>query len=270
MTSSSADRQIVRRQRLLRWTSAGLLPGAVLVLLIAVWQAITVIFHTPDYFIPSPGLVASTIWTERSTILSNMVPTITEAAGGFALGSTVALLLAVWFVHFRTAERALYPLAIATQSIPLVAVAPILIVTLGTGYSSKVAMAAIISFFPTLVNTVRGLEAVEPPLLDLFQSVHASAWKVLLKLRLPNALPYIFVAFRITATTSVIGAIIAEWIGAEQGLGYLVINSTYEFNTPLLWATLVASSFLALAAFLLMAFLERLLVPWRASAARKP
>jgi len=270
VSSSSVDPMGTRGWGLVRRTSSGVLPLLVLALIVGMWQAATVIFGLPDFFIPSPVKVAQTFWIDRDMLISNSIPTITEAAGGFVVGSVVALLMAVWFVHFRSAQRALYPLAIATQSIPLVAIAPILIVTLGTGYDSKVAMTAIISFFPTLVNTVRGLEAVEPPLLDLFQSVHASAWEVLVKLRLPNALPYIFVAFRITATTSVIGAIIAEWIGAAQGLGYLVINSTYEFNTPLLWAALVASSLLALCAFLLMAILERLVVPWRPTSTRKP
>lgn len=269
MSSSSTRPSSAQSTPFWRYASH-LLPVLVVALIIVLWQIATIVLHLPEFFIPSPVKVGQTLVSDHSMIIANAIPTIGEAAGGFVLGSLVALLMAIWFVHFRAAQRTFYPLAIALQSIPLVAIAPILIVTLGTGYTSKVVMTGIIAFFPTLVNTVRGLEAVEQDLLDLFQSVHASAWEVLTKLRLPNALPYIFVAFRITATASVIGAIIAEWIGAAQGLGYLVINSTYEFNTPLLWATLVASSLLALAAFTGMAILERLIVPWSVTSGRKP
>jgi NitT/TauT family transport system permease protein len=239
------------------------LPLILVAAIIGAWQAAAVELHWPDYFIPSPTTILHTLWSDRSTLLTNLVPTLEEAAGGFALGNAAALFLAIVFVHARTAERAIYPLAIAIQSIPIVAIAPILVVTLGTGYTSKVVMTAIISFFPTLVNTLRGLDAIEPSLVELFQSVHASPWEILIKLRLPNALPYIFVAFRITASASVIGAIIAEWVGAQQGLGFLVINSTYEFDTPLLWAALVVSSALVLIAYALAAILERIAVPWQ-------
>jgi NitT/TauT family transport system permease protein len=254
-----------------RASTAFILPALVVAGLIVLWQvAATRIFHWQSFFIPSPVAVAQALGANWDLIMSNAVPTIEEAAGGFVIGSITALVSAVLFVQFKTARHAFYPLAIAIQSIPIVCIAPILVDTLGEGYSSKVVLTAIIAFFPTLVNTVRGLQAVEPSLLDLFQSVHASSWKLLWKLRLPNALPYIFVAFRITATTSVIGAIVAEWIGAPKGLGYLVINFTFEFKTPQLWAAVFVSTMLALGAFMLMALLERIAVPWRAEAGRRP
>jgi NitT/TauT family transport system permease protein len=244
------------------------LPLLLVAVIIGAWQAAAVGFRWPDYFIPSPTTILHTLWVQRGTLWTNLIPTLEEAAGGFLVGNALALILAIAFVHARTAERAFYPLAIAVQSIPIVAIAPILVVTLGTGYTSKVVMTAIISFFPTLVNTLRGLDAIEPSLLELFQSVHASAWEVLVKLRLPNALPYIFVALRITASASVIGAIIAEWVGAQQGLGFLVINSTYQFDTPLLWAALVVSSALVLLAYAATALLEHVAVPWQRRAQR--
>lgn len=254
-----------RRARVRLRPSAGL-PAAALVALVGLWEAACVGFGFRSYFIPSPALVAKTLWVDRTTILHNVVPTITEAASGFLVGNALAIVLAIVFVHSASFRQTFYPLAIVLQSLPLVAIAPILIVALGTGFSSKVSMTAIISFFPTLVNTVRGLEAFDPSLSDLFHSVKASRWQVLWKLRLPSALPYIFVGLRITASASVIGAIIAEWIGANHGLGFLVINSTYEFDTPLLWATLVASSLLVLVAFGLTALAERIAVPWQSLA----
>jgi NitT/TauT family transport system permease protein len=247
---------------------SGALPLALVACIILAWQAAAVILRWPDYFIPSPLKVAETLGSAHELILTNMAPTVEEAAAGFFVGNAIALFMAIGFIHARTAQRAIYPLAIAIQSIPVVAIAPILVVTLGAGFASKVVMTAIISFFPMLVNALRGLNAIDSSLVELFDSVHASAWEVLVKLRLPNSLPYIFVALRITASASVIGAIIAEWIGAQQGLGFLVINSTYEFNTPLLWAALVASSALVLTVFGLAALLERLAVPWQSSGTR--
>jgi NitT/TauT family transport system permease protein len=153
-------------------------------------------------------------------------------------------------------------LAIILQSIPLVAIAPIFLVTLGDGFSTKVVMTAIISFFPTLVNMMRGLAAVDTNMVQLFQSVDASRWKVLVKLRWPTSLPYLFAGLRITASASMVGAIIVEWISSDTGLGYMIINSTYQFNTPLLWASIVASSLLVLVAFGVVVLVERALVPW--------
>jgi NitT/TauT family transport system permease protein len=239
-----------------------LLPVAVFVAILCGWQAVVVILGLKPYFIPSPTRIATTFWQNARTIGDNAVPTITQAVTGFAIGNVLAIVLSIWFVHVRSARRALYPLAIILQSIPLVALAPVAIVTLGLGFTTKVVMTAIISFFPTLVNMMRGLDSVDPSLVELFKSVHATRRDVLWKLRWPSALPYLFVGLRITASASVVGAIIVEWIGSDTGLGYMVINSTYQFNTPLLWASLVASSVLVLAAFGLVALAERLLVPW--------
>jgi NitT/TauT family transport system permease protein len=279
VTSSSIDRPTAsreaagpapagpaRRRRgsfLTRW----LLPVAVILVVLCIWQAVVVIFGLKPYFIPSPTLIARTFWDNARTIGDNTVPTVLQAITGFAIGNTLAVVLSIWFVHVRPARRALYPLAIILQSIPLVALAPVAIVTLGTGFTTKVVMTAIISFFPTLVNMMRGLDSIDPSLVELFKSVHATRADVLWKLRWPSALPYLFSGLRITASASVVGAIIVEWIGSDTGLGYMVINSTYQFNTPLLWASLVASSVLVLAAFGLVALAERLLIPWNATAA---
>jgi NitT/TauT family transport system permease protein len=251
----------LRGSSLAKW----LLPVGVIVVILCLWQAIVEIFGLKPYFIPAPTLIASTFWHNAGTIGDNTVPTVLQAATGFVIGNALAIVLSIWFVHVKLARRALYPLAIILQSIPLVALAPVAIVTLGTGFTTKVVMTGIISFFPTLVNMMRGLDSVDPSLVELFKSVHATRANVLWKLRWPSALPYLFAGLRITASASVIGAIIVEWIGSDTGLGYLVINSTYQFNTPLLWASLVASSLLVLAAFGLVALAERLLIPWRTS-----
>ncbi len=244
-----------------------LIPIAAIAGIIAIWQVVVVSLGLKPYFIPSPSRVAETLVDNGRTIWDAAVPTIEQAMTGFAIGNLLAVALSIWFVHARSARRAVYPLAIVLQSIPLVALAPIAIVTIGTGFATKVVMTSIISFFPTLVNMMRGLDSVDLSLVELFQSVHAKRSAVLWKLRWPNALPYLFAGLRITASASVIGAVIVEWIGGDQGLGYMVINSTYQFNTPLLWASLVASSLLVLAAFGVVSLAERIMVPWNRSSA---
>jgi NitT/TauT family transport system permease protein len=175
----------------------------------------------------------------------------------------VAIVLAAAFVHFAPLQRALFPVAIALRTVPLVAITPLLLVWLGNGYAPKVAIAALISFFPTLVNMTRGLAALDQQALDLMRTLSASRWQVLIKVRWPTSLPYLFTSLKIAATSCVLGAIVAEWIGSDRGLGYLVVASTFEFRITRLWATVAVSSAIALAAFLLVVLAERLLVPWR-------
>ena len=254
------------RGRGARQASSWLIPATVVIVIIGLWQLLVDVLGLKPYFIPSPWRVVVTFEESFGEITSSCVPTISQAVVGFAIGNGLAVIMSIWFVHVSAARRALYPLAIVLQSIPLVALAPVAIVTLGNGFTTKVVMTGIISFFPTLVNMMRGLAAVDPNMLQLFQSVHSSRLQVLARLRWPMSLPYLFAGLRITASASMVGAIIVEWISSDTGLGYMIINSTYQFNTPLLWASIVAASLLVLAAFGVVVLAERLLVPWARTA----
>jgi len=247
---------------LLRHAMRWVIPALVVVAILALWQLLVVVLHEPSYFIPSPTKIAETLKDNFRYIVDNCMPTLAQAGLGFAIGNGAAILMSVWFVHVASARRVFYPLAIILQSIPLIALTPIAIVTLGNGLTTKIVMVGLISFFPTLVNLMRGLSAVDVNMLQLFQSVHASRWKVLRKLRWPSALPYLFAGLRITASAALLGAIIVEWLGSDTGLGYLIINSTYQFDTPFLWASIFVSSVLVLIAFGLVVLIERLVVPW--------
>ncbi|MGO9582648.1 MAG: ABC transporter permease [Acidimicrobiales bacterium] len=254
------------KSQLLRQALRWVIPALVVVAILAIWQLLVAVLHLKPYFIPSPTDIASTLKGNFRYIVDNCMPTLGQAGLGFAVGNGAAILMSVWFVHVASARRVFYPLAIILQSIPLIALTPIAIVTLGNGLTTKVVMVGLISFFPTLVNLMRGLSAVDVNMLQLFQSVHASRWKVLTKLRWPNALPYLFAGLRITASAALLGAIIVEWLGSDTGLGYLIINSTYQFNTPFLWASIFVSSVLVLIAFGLVVLIERLIVPWSRTA----
>ncbi len=244
-----------------------MLPIGVIVGLIAVWQLVSVVFGIPTYIIPSPVEVWSSLTSNWTMLLQNTWPTAVESVLGFLLGNGVAILLAVLFVHWKTAEQALMPVAVFVRTIPIVAVAPVLVIMLGNGYSPKVAIAALISFFPTLVNMVRGLESVDKQSLELLRVLSASRSEVFWKVRVFASLPYLFSALKIAATSCVIGAIVAEWIGSQVGLGYLIIQATFNFNTPLLYATMVAASVMAVAFYGLIGLIERLVVTWEAELA---
>ncbi|GAC1324922.1 MAG: ABC transporter permease [Chloroflexota bacterium] len=224
------------------------------------WELHVRIFHVPEFLIPAPSQVARSLVEEWPALQRNTGATLIESVGGFLAGNGIAIVLAVIFVHNKHAERTLYPVAVAIRTVPIIAIAPILVLLFGNGYTPKIIIAALISFFPTLVNMVRGLESVEATALELMRVLSASPSQVFWKLRVPSSLPFLFAALKIAATSCVIGAIVSEWIGADTGLGYLITISTFEFRTGLLYAAMVVGSLMALGLFGAVVVLERLVV----------
>jgi NitT/TauT family transport system permease protein len=164
-------------------------------------------------------------------------------------------------------EEAFFPVVVVVNTIPVVAKAPILVLLLGNGMEPKIAIAALICFFPTLVNMVRGLESVNPQAMELMRVLSASKREVFFKLRLYNSLPYLFSALKISASTSVIGAIVGEWIGSTYGIGALIIQAMYNFDSAMLYATVIVGSVFSVGFFLVISFAERMLVRWQAPVA---
>jgi len=239
--------------------------GAIGVL--AVWQALIALLHVKEYLVPAPTAVARALVDNWHMLLKNAWPTTIESLAGFAIGNLFAIGLAVVFVHSKTLEQTFYPMAVVLRTIPIVAVAPLLVLLLGQGYAPKIAIAALISFFPTLVNMVRGFGSVDPQALELMRVLSANRREVFLKLRLVNSLPFLFAALKIATGACIIGAIVAEWIGSDAGLGVLVINATTQFETPLLYATMATASVMALIFFGVVALVEKLVVRWEADEA---
>lgn len=237
------------------------------VLLLALWQLLVRVFDVPIYIVPAPTDIGASLVDDAGLLAANLWPTALESVAGFLIGNLVAIGLAVVFVHSQTLERTLFPIAIVIRTVPIVAVAPVLVLLLGNGYSPKIAIAALISFFPTLVNMVRGFESVDPQSVELFRVLSASRWELFWKVRVYSSLPYLFSSLKIAATSSVIGAIVAEWIGSNQGLGALIIDATFNFRTPLLYSTMVVASVLAIVFFALIGLIERLVVTWDAETA---
>ncbi len=245
------------------WVRRFVLPALGILAILGYWELHIRLFNVPHYLMPAPSDVGRALVEEWPTLQRNVTTTLIEAVGGFVLGNGIAILMAILFVHNRPTERALYPVAVAIRTIPIIAIAPILVLLLGNGYAPKIVIAALISFFPTLVNMVRGLQAAEPSALELMRVLSATRSQVFFKLRLPSSLPFLFSALKIATTSSVIGAIVSEWIGADTGLGYLIIVATFEFRTGLLYSTMAVGSAVALVFFLSIVLLERFIVRWK-------
>jgi len=220
-------------------------------------------FDVKPFIAPSPWAVAQTLWAKRQVLLGNLLPTAGEALGGFLIGNLAAIAVATLFVHNRRMQEIFFPVVVMFNSIPVVAKAPILVLMMGNGVEPKIAIAALVCFFPTLVNSVRGLEAVNPQAMELMRVLSASRREVFFKLRVFAALPYLFSALRISASMSVIGAVVGEWIGATQGIGAMIIQATYNFDSPLLYAAIVMSACLSGTFFMIVVALERAIIRWQ-------
>jgi NitT/TauT family transport system permease protein len=244
-----------------------LLPAVGIGTALLLWAAAVYIFNVPPFIAPSPLLVVTTLYAKFPILIANLVPTAIEAVSGFLLGNLTAILIATVFVHKKTMEEAFFPIVVIVNTIPVVAKAPILVLILGNGMEPKIAIAALICFFPTLVNMVRGLESVNPQAMELMRVLSASKTEVFFKLRLYNSLPYLFSALKISASTSVIGAIVGEWIGSTSGIGALIIQAMYSFDSAMLYATVIVGSVFSVAFFLAISFAERLCVRWQAPVA---
>lgn len=238
------------------------IPVGTLIALLILWELGVRVFGVPSYIAPSPSEVATTFVAKFPVLLENFWPTLYESVLGFLAGNLAAILIAVAFVHNRTVEKAFFPLAVFINTIPILAIAPILVLIFGPGLTAKVVIAGLICFFPTLVNMVRGLQSVSAQSLELARILSASKAEIFWKIRLPSSMPFLFSALKIAATTCVIGAIVGEWVGADVGLGALIIDSTFNFRAALLYATVFMSSGLSVFLFAAVTIAERMIVRW--------
>ena len=217
----------------------------------------------PRFVLPTPSDVWRSAINPEHRLPSHFAITATEAVSGLLLGSLAAFLVAVLFVHLPPLEDALYPWVIVFQTVPLVAIAPLLVIWFGNGLAPRIAMAAIFAFFPMLVNTLRGLRHTSRESLELLQSYAANAWQLFWMLRLPGSLPFVFTGLKIASTLAVIGAIVGEYAGASQGLGFVVTVSTYYLDTSRTFAAVAYASLLGIGLYVTLVLLERWLVFWQ-------
>ena len=234
-------------------------PTAVLIALLVMWEVVTVVFSVPRYLVPSPLRVAKEIIDQASLLTVHGLITLYEILLGFVVSVIVAVPLAVAMTYSRTIERTLYPLLVGSQTIPKVALAPLFMVWLGFGLAPKILMTFMIAFFPIVIGAVIGLVTIEPELIYVARSMGASDWQLFWKVRLPYALPSLFGGLKVAITLAVVGAIVAEFVGADRGLGYLIQVANGHLDTPLLVAAVVVISAIGIALYLLVEQFEVLL-----------
>ncbi len=238
----------------------GLAPIAFAVGLLVVWETAVRAFKVPAYLLPAPSAIFS---AADAALARHLLVTFSEALAGFVIASAAAFAVAIAFLRSAALERGLFPIAIAVKTTPLVAIAPLLVLWLGTGWWSKVAAASLICFFPVLVNTVRGLKVADQEYRELFQAFRASDWQEFRKLRVPFCLPYLFSALKISSSLAVVGAIVGEFVGATEGLGYVIMVSSSHMDTDILFSAIFASAIAGIVLFQAISWIETRTVFWQ-------
>ena len=242
-----------------RW----LAPGLVVLFAVGAWEAAVRVTATPRWLLPPPSAVARTLVTDRALLLEHAWPTLIVILLGFGLALLAGVLLAVAIAGSPILERAVYPLIIASQTVPVPALAPLLLVWFGYGLLPKVLVAALVGFFPIVVNSVDGLRATDGEVLALLRSFGAGRWTSFRLARLPSALPFVFSGAKVAVAVCVIGAIFGELVGAKAGLGYLLTRAIAQFQTERVVAAVLLLSLIAIGLFAAVAAAERVLLPWR-------
>jgi len=233
-----------------------------IVVLLGLWQGYTSLSGISQIVLPSPLDIALVSIKQYNLLLQQTWPTLIETVLGFGLALLIGVPLAVCVANSRLLNLALYPILVATQSIPKVAIAPIILVWFGLGINSKLALAFLVAFFPVVVDTAAGLHATPSGLLELARSLRASRLQVFMKVQMPAALPFVFAGAKVAITLAVIGAVIGEFVGSVAGLGNLVLSANSQLEGPLAWAALLWLSVLGILLFSVVALAERLLMPW--------
>ncbi|MCB1387260.1 MAG: ABC transporter permease [Nitratireductor sp.] len=221
------------------------------------WQILVPLAGLSEFVLPTPLAIAKRMVSQFSLLATHSYVTLFEVLAGFAIGVLVGVPLALAIFYSRAFERAIYPLLVAMQTVPKVALAPLLVLYLGYGWAPKITLAFLISFFPIVISTVVGLQSLDKNLVSLVRSMGASEWQTFFKVRLPAALPNIFGGFKVAISLAVIGAVIGEYVAAERGLGYLQLQANSLFDTTLNFATVVTISVLGVVLYYAIDFIER-------------
>jgi putative hydroxymethylpyrimidine transport system permease protein len=254
-----------------RWLRRALVEYGPAVLLLAaligLWELLIRWLNTPEYLLPAPSAVARNMYDEWGLLSSNLWATVEEVVLGFLIAVAAGLLLAIVLHLSGILRRAVYPLLIASQTVPVVVLAPILVILLGYNIKPKLVIVALICFFPIVVNGVDGLRSVDPEFPRMMRTLDASRMAIFRRVEFPSALPSIFSGVRIAATFAAIGAVFAEWSGSTSGLGYLMQSATPSLATARIVSAIVLLSAISLTLFLLVFLVERLTIPWARGAA---
>jgi NitT/TauT family transport system permease protein len=250
--------------RSLAWRR-GLHVSGVVVAFFLAWQLAVVLANLPEYLLPSPAAIFEEIGSAPLWFLDHALRTVGATLLGFAIALAVGCLAAVGIVYSRFLENTLYTLLVAMNSVPKVALAPLFIIWMGTGLSSKVAISFLIALFAIVVDTVLGLRSVDPDAVDLFRSMRAGKLQTLFWLRAPNALPHLFSGMKVAISLALVGAIAGEFVASQAGLGYVILSAQGAFQTTRVFAAVVLLGILGTILFFAVDLAERIVCPWHVS-----
>ena len=228
------------------------------------WIVAKVVTGWPDFLLPSPTLVGKVFVADWAMLLEHTWRTIVEAMSGYLIANVLAIALAISFLYLPWFESLAVPWTVVIKNVPFVTIASILIITLGDTPLPKIIIVILITFFPILANVTKGLKSTDQVLLDRMQTLNASQWQIFSKVRWPSALPYYIAAHEIAFTGSIIGAIVAEWLFARKGLGFLIVQAMTQYRADRLYAVTLLASILAVGAYILVKVIEQRLFRWQA------
>lgn len=237
-------------------------PTAFMILLILLWEVYVRAAEVPAYLVPAPSAILVRMVVSRAVLFEHGAITLWEVLTGFAGGILIGFALAIAIVYSSVLERTLYPLIVASQAVPKIAIAPLFVLWFGFGIWPKIVVTILLTFFPIVVATADGLMSVDRNLINLLRSVHAPERVVFMKIRLPNALPSIMTGMKIAITLAVVGAIVGEWVGSDKGLGYLIQYANTQLDSTLLFSSIMYLVIIGIVLYLVVEWLERKLLPW--------
>lgn len=233
--------------------------------IITIWYGTVTVLKIPPYLFPGPFLVINSLIQNASTIFTESLITFTEAFAGFLLANTISVSIALIITFNRDIENTIMPFAIMLKTIPVIAITPLLVIWFGPGIFSKIATAALICFFPSLVNVLRGVKSLDRDLIRIFKIYAADRLTLIRMLIFPSILPYLFAALKVSSSLAVVGAIVGEFIGSNRGLGFLIISNYYVLNTPYVFASIITSSLIGILFYYAIHFIEKKTITWTAS-----
>jgi ABC-type nitrate/sulfonate/bicarbonate transport system permease component len=231
-------------------------PLLILVLALGLWELAVKTLDIPPWLLPAPTDIVDR-FHKTTTLWYHTGLTVLEALAGFLVSAVLGVSLSAGIVHSRFLERGVFPYVIVSNAIPIIAIIPLLTIWFGFGIAPKIMICSIISFFPIVTNTTRGLKSADRRIIEFMRSINATRLEILLKVQLPSALPFIFASFKIAASLALVGAVVAEFYSSDSGLGYLIITSATQLRTDLLFVAIVVLAALGVSSFLLFGYLER-------------
>ncbi len=253
------------RERFLGAAEKSWRPLVLLVALLAAWWTVAAAELVEAYLVPSPGATLDVLTQKTGYLTQHSWVTTYETLLGFLIAVVVGVFAAVVMVYSSTVEKTLYPVLLFAQVVPKIAIAPLFVVWLGFGIAPKILIAVLIAFFPVVISMVTGLKAVDPEMLQLSATMGASPWQTFVKIRFPASLPHLFSGLKVAVTLAVTGAVVGEFVGANEGLGYVILQANGNLDTPMLFAGLLVMSLIGVVLFVLVEIAEKLLLPWHAS-----